>query len=197
MSINRKKIIELMSKIKVIGNADGLIPAFGVYINQLPACFWNSFAEKLTCIVKPEIKEAAEYLLTYAANECGYHTGHGIINSEEWQAIVEPMIEKKPEDMLHGIFAVITAWGWAKAEIAELTPAERMVVRAYDYYESDIVRYGKSGKMSAYMITGISAAFMDLAYGKPYPDGLNTFRAKQIKGIEAGDDYAEFVVTKA
>jgi hypothetical protein len=196
MAIERKKIIENLSKITVIGNQDGIIPAFGVYINQLPAAFWCSFSEKLTRIVSDDLYEAAEYLLVNAANECGYHTGYGIITSEEWKAVVEPMIETPPEDVLHGAFAVLTALGWAKSEILELVPGEKMIVRAYDYYEADVVKYGRTDKMSAYMVRGICAAFMDLAYGKPYPDGRGAFECKQVKGIECGDDYGEFVVTK-
>jgi hypothetical protein len=145
--------------------------------------------------------ETAEWLLINAAHECGYHTGHGIMVSEEWKAVVEPMIKKTPEDILYGAFAVISAWGWAKAEIHELIPGEKMVVRAYDYYEADVVEYGKSKKMSAYTFTGVTAAFMDLAYGGPYDPtgktGLNTFTAKQTKGIECGDEYGEIVATKA
>lgn len=42
---------------------------------------------------------------------------------------------------------------------------------------------------------------MDLAYGGTYdPTGktaLNTFSCIQTKGIEAGDAYGEFVVTKS
>lgn len=197
MAIDRKKVIESLSQIEVVGNEDGLIPGFNVYVNQLPAAFWNNFAEKLTRHVPEELLEAADFLLYNAGNECGYHTGYGIITSEEWKAVVEPMVEKVPEDILHGAFAVFTAWGWAKSEIVELIPGERMVVRAYDYYESDVVRYGKSDKMSAYMVRGVSAAFMDLAYGEAYPNGLGTFKCEQVKGIECGDDYGEFVVTKA
>ena len=88
-------------------------------------------------------------------------------------------------------------WGWAKSEIVELVPGERMVVRAYDYYEADVVDRGTSDTKSAYMIAGVSAAFMDLAYGEPYPNGLRTFKCEQTKGIECGDAYGEFVVTKA
>jgi hypothetical protein len=55
--------------------------------------------------------------------------------------------------------------------------------------------------MSAYMLRGICGAFMDLAYGGPYDKtgktGLNTFTCQQVKGIECGDDYGEFLVTKA
>ena len=200
MAIDRKRIINSISQIKVMPNEEGLIPAFGVFVNQMPAAFWNRFAERLTRKVDPDLREAAEILLVNAAHECGYHTGYGIITSEEWKAVVGPMIEKQPEDILHGAFAILTAWGWAKCEIITLVPNEQMTVRAYDYYEADVVEYGASSKHSAYMIRGISAAFMDLAYGGPYdPTGktaLRTFQCQQTKGLETGDDYGEFVVTR-
>jgi len=201
MSIDRHKIIDTLSKIEVTGNEEGLIPAFGVFVNQLPAKFWNGFATRLTQHVDKEMLESAEWLLINAAHECGYHTGYGIITSDEWKAVVAPMVEKVPEDILHGAFAVFTAWGWAKSEVVELIPNEKMVVRAYDYYESDIINYGKKERPSAYMICGVSAAFMDLAYGGEYDPtgktGLRTFKCVQTKGIECGDEYGEFVVTKA
>ncbi|MBI5512030.1 MAG: hypothetical protein HY903_25000 [Deltaproteobacteria bacterium] len=198
MTIDRKVVIESLSKIKVQGNQDGLIPGFGVLVNQLPASLWNNFADMLTNSVGPDMLEPAQYLLRWAGNECGYHTGYGIITSEEWKAVVQPMITKQPDDILHGAFAIFSAWGWAQCEIVELVAAEKMVVRAYDYYESDIVLKGQSRVMSAYMLEGVCAAFFDLAYGKkPYPDGLGTFVCTQTKGIECGDDYGEFVVTRA
>lgn len=201
MSIDRKKIISAMSRIEVVGNDDGLIPGFNVFVNLMPAKFWNAFAERLTRRVPPDMREIAEGLLVNAAHECGYHTGYGIITSDEWKAVVEPMLVQIPEDILHGAFAVFTAWGWAKSEIVELVPGERMVVRAYDYYEADAVPYGASSKRSAYMIRGVCAAFMDLAYGGPYDasgkTGLRTFDCVQTKAIECGDEYGEFVVTKA
>lgn len=200
MAIDRKNVIADMSKITVIGNEDGMIPAFNVLVNQLPAAFWNAFAEKLTMMVTSDLLEAAEYLLVNAAHECAYHTGYGIITSAEWNAVVAPMVKEVPEDILHGAFAVFTAWGWAKSEIVELVPGERMVVRAYDYYESDVVKFGRTTKPSAYMVRGVCAAFMDLAYGGLYdPEGkkgIKTFQCVQTKGIECGDDYGEFVVTK-
>jgi hypothetical protein len=198
MAIDRKKIIQEMSKVGVIGNEEGLIPAFNVYVQQLPADFWNGFARRIVNYVPEDLVETAEAMLFNAARECGYHTGYGIITSDEWKKIVAPMVEKAPEDILHGAYAVFTAWGWAKSEIVELIPKERMAVRAYDYYESDIMRYGTTPRPCAYMIQGVSAAFMDIAYGdKPYPDGMGTFKCEQTKGIEMGDDYGEFVVTRA
>lgn len=199
MAINRKKIIEDMSKIEVMGNNDGIIDAFGVLVNQLPTPFWNGFAERLTNKVSPDLLESTEYLLVNCAQECGYHTGYGIITSQEWNSIVKPMV-KTVEDVLEGAFAVFTAWGWANAEIIELEPGKKMVIRAYDYYESDVVKHGKSEKMSAYMIRGVSAAFMALAYSGDYNvngSKVHDFKSVQVKGIECGDPYGEFIITKA
>ncbi|MDR3335363.1 MAG: hypothetical protein LBT13_10850 [Treponema sp.] len=200
MAIDRKRIVEELSKIELLGDKTGLIPGYGVFLQQLPALMWNLFAERLTRAVPPELQETAEWLLIDAAHECGYHTGYGIITSEEWTAVVEPIIEKVPEDILEGAFAVFSAWGWANAVIHELVPGEKMVIHAYDYYEADVVSYGISNKLSAYTLTGVSAAFMDLAYGGAYDPtgatGLNTFTCKQTKGIECGDVFGEFIVTK-
>ena len=200
MAIDRKAIIDQMSKIDILPDEDGIIEGFNVFVNQLPTTFWNSFSERLTAAATDDLLEAKEYLLYNAAHECGYHTGYGIITSDEWRSVVAPMIENAPEDILHGAYAVFSAWGWADSEIIELIPKEKMVVRAYNYYESDIVKHGASKKMSAYMIAGVCAAFMELAYAGDYDKGgkpIGTFQCKQIKGIECGDSYGEFVVTKA
>lgn len=200
MAIDRKKVIEQMSQIDMLPDENGIIDGFNVTVNQLPTTFWNAFAERLVAKSTSDMCYYKEYLLYNAAHECGYHTGYGIITSDEWNAVVAPMLEKVPEDVLHGAFAVFTAWGWANTEIVELIPEEKMVVRAYDYYEADSVVYGNSNKMNAYMIRGVSAAFMELAYAGPYdPKGkaVGTYECEQIKGIEAGDAYGEFVVTKS
>jgi len=194
-NIDREKVINELSKLEVRGNEEGLIPGFNVLVNQLPTEFWNQFNERMSTKVKPELKKEAEWLLHNCGRECGYHTGYGIITSDEFKSVVGPMIKDEPEDILHGAFAVFTAWGWAKSEIVELDPGKKMVVRAYDYYESDVVKYGTSSKLSAYMIAGVSAAFMDLAYGGEYPKGFDKYECKQTKGIECGDNFAEFVVT--
>ncbi|MCX6135967.1 MAG: hypothetical protein NTV54_00515 [Ignavibacteriales bacterium] len=201
MPIDKKKIIADLSKIEVKGDKNGLIEGFNVLVNQLPAKFWNSFADRLTTKAPPDILEAIEGLLINSAHECGYHTGYGIITSDEWNAVVKPMIEKAPEDILAGAFAVLGAFGWANTEIIELVPGKALTVRAYDYYESNVVSFGSSPKKSAYMLRGICAAFMDLAYGGNYDPtgktGVHTFTCKQTKGIECGDDYGEFIATKA
>jgi hypothetical protein len=200
MAIDRKKVIQGMANVRVIGNEEGLIPVLSVYVQQLPASFWNGFARRLVNSVPQDLVESVETLLVNAGSECGYHTGHGIITSKEWKELVEPMIENDPEDVLHGAFAVFTAWGWAQSEVVEIVPNEKMVVRAYDYYESDVLTHGVLTRPCAYMIQGVSSAFMDLAYGGEYDPtgktGFRTLQCTQIKGIEHGDDFGEFVVTR-
>lgn len=197
MAIDRQRAVSELAQIKMKGNTDGLMPAMGVLIQFLPTSFWNGFTEKMLKSAGVTAYSKVERELERAAHECGYHTGFGIVNSDEFKAIVGPMIEKVPEDVLHGAYAVFTAWGWANAEIVDLVPRERMVVRAYNYYESEIRDTFPVKKPCAYMIQGVSAAFMDIAYGDTYPNGLNTYKCKQTKGIEVGDTYGEFVVTKA
>jgi hypothetical protein len=200
MAINRAKAIEDLSKIEVQGNNEGLIPGFGVLVQQLPANLWSSFSAKIIQAAGPDLYDDAVGLLENAAAECGYHTGWGIINSNEFNAVIGPMISEstKLEDILDGAYAVFTAWGWANAEIVELVPGERMVIRAYDYYEQEGARGFTPEKPFAYMIRGVSRAFMDLAYGNSvYPNGFGKFKCDQTKAIELGDEYGEFVVTRA
>jgi hypothetical protein len=72
----------------------------------------------------------------------------------------------------------------------QLRDGEKMVVRAVDYYEADS---GGNG-VRAYMIRGVSAAFFELAYSDPYPNGMGKFVCEQTKGMEVGDPFGEFSV---
>ncbi len=195
MTVSKEKIIEETLKLQLRSNALGLIPFFGVHIQRLPVDFWNGFARRIINSVPDDLLPSAEQLLVNASRQCGYHTAHGVILSREWTRIVSTMV-KTIEDMLHAVFITFSVWGWGKTEIIELIPKQKMVVRAYDYYESDVVLYGRASLPSAYMMRGMCAALMDLAYGKAYPGGVGTFQCVQTKGIEIGDEHGEFVVTR-
>ncbi|MDM8524231.1 hypothetical protein QUF80_12745 [Desulfococcaceae bacterium HSG8] len=63
MAIDRKKIIEEMSKVSVIGNDQGLIPAFGVYVQQLPGVahrFLSSFPIARLGLVNPRHRRTCQ-----------------------------------------------------------------------------------------------------------------------------------------
>jgi len=192
MTVMRDDVVKALADIKVQGDEDGLIPGFNVLVNQLPTAFWNTFAERMMAAATDANRQQIEDGLVRCAYECGYHTGYGIVTSEEFKSVVTPMVTEGAKDVLRGAYAVFTAWGWAKSGIVQIKEGERMVVRATDYYESES---GGTG-VRAYMIRGVSAAFFELAYAKPYPDGMDTYTCKQTRGMEVGDPHGEFVVEK-
>lgn len=193
MTVLRDEVVKKLATLTVRGDQDGLIPGFNVLVNQLPVDFWNTFSERLTTAAeKSGDQQKVRDNLYRCAYECGYHTGFGIVTSEEFKSVVEPMVTEGAKDILRGAFAVFTAWGWAKSGIVQIKEGERMTIRAVDYYESDVPK----GDLRAHMISGVSAAFFELAYAKPYPDGMDTYKCEQVKGIEAGDEFGEFVITK-
>jgi len=192
MTVMRDTVVKSLAKVTVQGDENGLIPEYEVLVNLLPVSLLNSFAERIMAAAPPERKAEVEAGLVRAAYECGYHTGCGIITSETFNEAVMPMVTEGAKDILRGAYAAFTAWGWAKAGIVQLKEGERMIIRAFDYYESDS---GGDG-LRAYMFRGLSQAFFDLAYADAYPDGMDTYVCQQTKGLEVGDPYGEFIVTK-
>ncbi|MEO1173313.1 MAG: hypothetical protein AAFX94_14870, partial [Myxococcota bacterium] len=110
MTVMRDDVVKALAEIEVQGDEDGLIPAFNVLVNLLPCSFWTNFSERLLDTVPDAMRGDAETGLEQCAHECGYHTGYGIINSEEFKAVVEPMVTEGAKDILRGAFAVFTAW---------------------------------------------------------------------------------------
>ncbi|HPC83236.1 MAG TPA: hypothetical protein P5234_07395 [Thermoanaerobaculaceae bacterium] len=192
MTVMRDQVVKQLVQVEAKPNENGLIPAFNVLVNQLPWTFWNTVAERMMAITPPERKAEMDAALVNCAYECGYHTGYGIVTSPEFESVVTPMVTEGAKDVLRGAFAVFTAWGWAKSGIVQIKEGDSMTIRAVDYYEAES---GGDGKR-AFMIRGVSKAFMELAYAAPYPNGMRTFECDQTRGIEAGDQFGEFVVTK-
>jgi hypothetical protein len=192
MTVMRDTVVKSLAKITVQGDENGLIPEYEVLVNLLPVKLLNTFSERIMAAAPPEKKASVEEGLVRAAYECGYHTGCGIITSDIFNEVVLPMVTEGEKDILRGAYAAFTAWGWAKSGIVQLKEAEKMVIRAFDYYEADSGGEGLRG----YMLRGLSQAFFDLAYADPYPDGMDTYVCQQTKGIEVGDPYGEFIVTK-
>ena len=192
MTVMRDTVVNSLAKLRIQSDENGLVPEYEVLVNLLPVSLLNTFSEKILKAAPPEKKEQVEAGLVRAAYECGYHTGCGVITSDIFSEVVIPMVTDGEVDILRGAYAAFTAWGWAKAGIVQIKEGEKMVVRAFDYYEAD----GGGDGLRAYMLRGLSQAFFDLAYADPYPDGMDTFVCHQTKGIELGDSYGEFVVTR-
>ncbi len=192
MTVMRDTVVKSLAKINVQGDENGLIPEYDVLVNLLPVALLNKFTERIMAAAPADKKGMVEEGLVRAAYECGYHTGCGIITSDIFNDVVLPMVTEGEKDILRGAFAAFTAWGWAKSGIVQLKEGEKMVIRANDYYEADSSGEG----LRAYMLRGLCQAFFELTYSDPYPDGMDTYTCQQTKGIETGDPYGEFVVTK-
>jgi len=192
MTVMRDTVVKSLAKINVQGDENGLIPEYDVLVNLLPVALLNTFSERMMAAVPADKKAMVDDGLVRAAYECGYHTGCGIITSEIFNDVVLPMVTEGEKDILRGAYAAFTAWGWAKSGIVQLKEGEKMVIRANDYYEAESQGEG----LRAYMLRGLCQAFFELTYSDPYPDGMDTFVCQQTKGIELGDPYGEFVVTK-
>ena len=192
MTVMRDTAVKALAKVQVQSDENGLIPEYEVLVNLLPVSLLNAFSERIMAAAPPERKAEVEAGLVRAAYECGYHTGCGIITSDIFSEVVMPMVTEDEKDILRGAYAAFTAWGWAKSGIVQLKAAEKMIIRAFDYYEADSSGQG----LRAFMLRGLNQAFFDLAYAEPYPDGMDTYVCHQTKGLEVGDAYGEFVVVK-
>lgn len=181
-----------------IREAKGIIPLFGVYLSIFSTQYYNWLSYDFKIKMEPDRASEAESLLVEAAQECGYATFQGIRNSWEWEKIVQPMIEKK-EDQIEGFTAVAVAFGWGDLEMAELLPGKRLVIRVKDSYEARgyLKGYGQAGCGQCFMLRGVTGAFMDLLYGDDYPDGCFAFSAQEPFCRAKGDAYCEFVAEKS
>lgn len=196
MAIDREKIITTVSKIPFTPNENGLITAFGTSMQQLPTTFWHHLTWQLLNHNTTDLDKLEKSLIKMA-HESTYYTGYHLIISNEWNHLIAPMVEKHPEDVVKAMLAVFAAWGFGNLELIELDAFKKMVIQATHYHESEITQLGTINRPCAYMIRGVCAALMDLAYPeKHYPEALGTYKCQQTKGIEIGDAYGEFVVTK-
>lgn len=205
MAVNEQEIIKGVRALKVEGGNDGLIQVFDVYLTNFYTDFWNDFSFQFEKAVidsqGSDFEEVVAGLLVLAAEDCACNTFNGIMNSNEWKALVAPMVQNN-EDKVYALNAVQNALGWGKIEVTELVPNEKLVLKIHTSYEADgfLKKYGKAKSGKCYMLTGVAAGFMELVYNgvKKHPSDLvdQMFIAKQVKGIEMGDPFGEIVVTK-
>lgn len=199
MAIDEKQIIQGVHGLQLEGDDKGLIRRFGVLLNNTHVDYYNNFSFEFEKAIidshGADFAPIARELLIYAAQDCANNTFFGIMSSDEWKALVEPMIENE-EDKVKGLVAVENALGWAKVEFSELEPGKKLVLRSRGGYEEQGYRsrYGKSDHGVCYMLAGVTAGFMDLLYGAGIgPENLGTFKTEETKCIAKGDDCCEFV----
>ncbi len=194
MAEERRKSIDAIRAEIPPADTAGSLSAFDCGLFELPAMLWTGYSEKLMRAAAGGDKQSTEAasLLEDAAAFYAYHAGHTVLSSDRFRqaACVSTAAEA---DILNAAFCLAAAWGWADAEIVSLQPGQGMMVRARTYAEAETT----SSVPSAHFFRGICRAYMDLAYGGPFPGGLGAFACRQTFGVEAGDPYGEFIVTKA
>lgn len=212
--IDEDLIVSTLAGMPLVGDEEGLIPAFGVYLTRMYADYYNKISYRFEKDIEKAMGtyEIATELLVEAGHVCAFNTFGGIMKSDEWKALILPMIENR-EDWVHGIIAVVNALGWGIWRVEELIPNEKLVIRAYNDYESvGYLRwFGKADHQISYLMTGGCAGLMNLVYYADITQGLelskekyyelfkdkNCFIGKQTKCLAMGDEYSEVVVTKA
>jgi hypothetical protein len=198
-NIDEAKIIDALVQMPVYGNDEGVIPAFGVYLANMPADFYNlvciRFIEEMS---KLNLFNSAKQLLVYTAETCGLNTFRGIIDSPEWEGLIAPMV-KKDEDKIFGVIAVSNALGWGNWHVLDLVPAKSIKLESLNGYESVGFREfrGVANEARCFMFTGVAAGVMELIYGTgDFEERFGTYATKETSCICYSKESCDFEVEK-
>ncbi|MCA9635884.1 MAG: 4-vinyl reductase [Myxococcales bacterium] len=198
-SVDEQAIIDAVVGMPIHGNQDGLIPAFGVYLANTPADFYNllsiSFIEEMAAKGR---EKTARRLLIEDAETCGMNTFRGIMNSTEWEGLIAPMIHERP-DNLHALVAVSNALGWGNWHIRQHTPGLGLVIESLNGYEALGFRElrGPTKRPQCCMLTGVAAGMMELVYGEgTLAERFGTFASTESACICSGGQSCTFGVER-
>jgi hypothetical protein len=211
-SIDEPAILAALSGLDFSGNDEGLVPRFGVMLTHHYANFYNRISfEFVRKMEGTGLLEAGEELLVEAGLRCAFHTFGGIMTSGEWDAVVKPQCKTR-EDWVHGMVAVVNALGWGSWRVHDLVPGKRLVLRAYDDYESSgyLAMYGRAARPVSYLLAGGVAGLMNLVYVGNIESGpvldyaayervfesAERFVPTQTKNFAMGDAYSEIVAER-
>ncbi len=194
LHIDEAAIMAAVGSLPLVGDEQGLIPAFGVYLTRHYADYYNLVSFRFEHALKDALsthrylgemlwyeyptlfyykekfqdlqgQALASTLLIEAGHICGFNTMGGIMRSDPWYQLIVPQLQCR-EDWLSGIIACINALGWGVWRIQEIVPNERLVLRAWYPYESlgYLRAYGTADHPIDYLMTGIGASLMNLLY---------------------------------
>ena len=193
-----------------VGNEDGLIDAFGVYLVRNQSDYVNrlqfEFVHKMTEVAGEYGVTLAGELLMEAGHACGFFTYGGIMTSQEWEGAVKPYLKTK-EDWIKGLASLVNTMGWGYHTAVELSE-QKAIFRNYNDFEdlSYMRMYGKSEYPVHWANSGGFTGLMQLVYNTDLVNGekIETedgfrkmrrskvgYKTKMTKSIACGDDYLE------
>lgn len=216
MAVDNDAIVAAVSGLGLAGNEEGLIPAFGLYLTFHYADYYNRISFETLHAAKARGEKAfvdAHAALIEAGHVCAFNTFGGVMVSQEWDAVVGPMLERR-EDWVHGIVGVINTMGWGAWKVDALEPDARLRISIANSYESKgyLGMYGRSRVgPTCLLATGGVAGIMNLLYhgditkrpaltGEYYEKlfhGGGQFRAREIECRALGADRCVFEATRA
>lgn len=199
-NIDEHKIIDAVVDMPIHGNEEGLIPAFNVYLANVPADFYNLVTIRfIEAMDREALGSVARMQLTNDAETCAMNTFRGIMSSAEWDALVAPMVRDKA-DNLFGVLAVSNALGWGKWSVAHHRPEETLTLVSRNGYEAMgyIGLRGYTDRPQCYMLTGVAAGLMELVYGEGVlEERFGQFRSKEKACICSSHQECEFEVERS
>ncbi|RMG32458.1 MAG: hypothetical protein D6732_13450 [Methanobacteriota archaeon] len=215
--IDMDYVTQQFSKAEITNDENGLIPAFGVYLTKIQGDYYAEISfefEKMFGDLMqndPEVIEAARQLLIEAGHVCGFNTFGGIMKSDEFEAVVVPLIEER-EDWVRGMVAVINVLGWGVYKIIEVSE-EKLIIEIKNSYEGDayLRRYGTHAESpKCYLALGASIALMSLVFHadisqKPELDDIlydrlfkeaRKYDGKETQCIAMGHEFCRIEISK-
>ncbi len=203
MTIDESKIVDAVASMNPQGNEEGIIDAFGVYLTNHYADYYNRISYKFENeVIKgdPENMTFLIPLLIMSGHVCGYNTFGGIRRSDAWKGLIAPMCQNK-EDEIRGLTAVLNALGWGVWQVDSINP-DKLVIRSKNTYESEgyLKEFGKRKTPGCYLALGVAISFMNIVYSdkKIIKENLNDndFNGEETRCRSKGDSYCEFVVKR-
>ncbi len=197
----------------LVGNDEGLIPAFGVYLVRNQSDYVNrlqfEFIRSLTEVAGDYGVTLGGELLMEAGHACGFFTYGGIMTSPEWEGAVKPLLKTK-EDWIKALASLVNTMGWGYHTAVELSE-DKAVFRNYNDFEdlSYIRMYGKNDFPIHWANSGGFTGLMQLIYNTDIVNGQKVeteegfremrrskvgYKTKMTKGISCGDDFLEVEV---
>jgi hypothetical protein len=197
----------------LIGNEEGFIPAFKVYVVRNQSDYVNRLQFEFVNAMKEVVGDygvtLAGELLMEAGHACGFFTYGGVMTSPEWDSVVKPYLKTK-EDWIKGLASLINTMGWGYHTAVEIG-REKAVFRNYNDFEdlSYLRMYGESDYPIHWANSGGFTALMELIYNTNLVEGnpIETeegfihmrqstvgYKTNMTKGIACGDDYLEVEV---
>ncbi len=185
-NIDEQKVINALVEIPFYGNDEGLIPAFNVYLANMPADFYNLICIRfLKNMQEQNLLTTAQQLLLFAGEVCAINTLRGIIIAPEWYELIAPMV-KEESDNLYGLIAVTNGLGWGNWHVLKYQPGQNLQMEALNGYEAlGYLKYkGEAQQPQCFMFTGVAAGIMELLHGEGIvEERIGTYISEEVSCI--------------